>query len=306
MALLPLLAAAASMHAVDVPATFGDKIDQVRAKSGLVVLLPQTIPSDRAKLYPDGYASKGSWSLNLGVVEDCGGANACGAAYFGATKGGKPHGDVKVELAQGRHGFFTPTHCGASCAPPEVTWKQDGAVYFVQIKGLSSKREKRVTRRAANSAIRHGARSSATEAKLRTFDVPRLIGAEKIDTMGSSSLIDVLLPETVRTDAKKLYPDVLADPGKWTAWLDLAKGCDGAPPCDYARFVGKEKGRLRGGVKVSLSGRTGRFYKSTCGANCTPARIRFKFNGHRYELSAPEPRQTMIDLANSAIDNGPR
>jgi hypothetical protein len=156
--MLAVLAAIASLHAIDVPATFGDKVDTVAAKSGLTVLLPQRIQSEFKKLYPDASAQKGEYSLDLGAVKGCFGATACGAAYFGATKGGTPFGETPVSLAHGITGRYTPTHCGASCAPPQVQWKQHGAVYFVQIKGFSEKKEKRGNVRAANSAIRHGAR----------------------------------------------------------------------------------------------------------------------------------------------------
>lgn len=157
--MLAALAVIASLHAIDVPATFGDKVDTAAAKSGLPVLLPQTIKSEFKTLYPDIQASAGSYEMDLGAVKDCRGATACGAAYFGALEGSaKPHGKVKVALAHGITGKFTPLQCGGSCSPPQVQWRQHGALYFVQIKGFSEKREKRANVRAANSAIRHGAR----------------------------------------------------------------------------------------------------------------------------------------------------
>ena len=154
--MLATLAVIASLHAVDVPATFGDKVDTASVKSGLPVLIPQTIPSKFTPLYPSVQAGKGSYELDLGAAEGCNGATACGVAYFGALKGQKPIGKVTVELAHGITGKFTPTQCGGSCAPPQVQWRQHGAVYFVEVKGPV--REKRANVRAANSAIRHGGR----------------------------------------------------------------------------------------------------------------------------------------------------
>jgi hypothetical protein len=157
MALVHVIAAAAALHTVNVPDTLGDRIDAAAERSGIAVVLPETIPSYRKKVYPGGFAQEGEWSLDLGAVEDCG-ANACGVAYFGGRDRGKPTGDEPIKLAKGRRGMFTTVHCGGSCAPPQVMWRQRGNLYFIQIQGLSSKQEKRVLRRAANSAIRHGAR----------------------------------------------------------------------------------------------------------------------------------------------------
>jgi hypothetical protein len=158
MALVHVIAAAAALHTVNVPDTFGDRIDKVANRSGIPVLLPETIPSYRKKVYPSSFARSGSWSLDLGAAEGCNGANVCSIAYFGAFDQGKPTGDERIKLAKGRHGWFTTVHCGASCAPPQVMWRQHGNLYFVQVKGLGSKDEKRVLRKAANSAIRHGRR----------------------------------------------------------------------------------------------------------------------------------------------------
>jgi hypothetical protein len=159
MPLLPLLAAAAAVYTVNVPDSFGDRIDKVGDKSGVAVLLPETIPSYRKKVYPSSFATKDEWSLDLGVVKNCNGANACGLAYFGGRETGKPSGDEPIKLAKGKRGFFTTTHCGASCAPPQIMWRQRGDLYFVQIKGLGEADEKPVLRKAVNSAIRHGDRA---------------------------------------------------------------------------------------------------------------------------------------------------
>jgi hypothetical protein len=158
MALAHLLAAAAAVYTVNVPDTFGDRIAKAADKSGVAVLLPETIPSYRKKVYPSSFASQGEWSLDLGVVKGCNGANACGLAYFGGRETGRPSGDEPIKLAKGRRGMFTTTHCGASCAPPQIMWRQRGDLYFVQVKGLGEADEKPVLRKAVNSAIRHGAR----------------------------------------------------------------------------------------------------------------------------------------------------
>jgi hypothetical protein len=158
--MLTLIAVVASLHAVDVPKTFGTaKLDKAGAKSGIAVLLPQTIPSEAKHPFPDEDAGHGTYELDLGFIKHCHGATACGIAYFTGAKGGSLYGHHKIKLAHGITGRFTPTHCGASCAPPQVDWREHGAVYSVQLKGLRSSQERKLTKRAANSAIRHGDRA---------------------------------------------------------------------------------------------------------------------------------------------------
>jgi hypothetical protein len=64
-----------------------------------------------------------------------------------------------VRLSNGRRGLFTPTRCGASCAPPQIQWRERGHTYTIQARVGTQATEKREIVRLANSAIISGPRS---------------------------------------------------------------------------------------------------------------------------------------------------
>jgi hypothetical protein len=156
---LALLAVAAALHTADVPATFGHKrIDRASQRSGLRVLLPSTIRTEFKQLYPEGSSSDSAYSLDLGAAPKCHGATACFVAAFFGQAGARVGPGKNVALARGRTGRFNPTSCGASCAAPQIAWKEHGAVYTIQARGATAKGEKKFLVGLANSAIRNGAR----------------------------------------------------------------------------------------------------------------------------------------------------
>ena len=100
-----------------------------------------------------GFGKPRRWGLQVGAVENCGGATACFIASFSARERGRPFGPRRVELARGRVGRFKPLTCGASCAPPTIEWRERGATYRIEAKFRG-----RQVIRMANSAIRNGPR----------------------------------------------------------------------------------------------------------------------------------------------------
>lgn len=158
--LAPLLTALAltGVHDADLNALFARALPRVKAKTQLAVLLPDTMPTEIDPLYPDSFATRRSYALDLGGVRHCGGATACFEAEFSAVKGGTPFGMRKVTLARGRHGRFKPLTCGASCSPPSVSWKERGATYTIQANVGDQRTERRILVRMANEAIRRGPR----------------------------------------------------------------------------------------------------------------------------------------------------
>ena len=110
-------------------------------------------------LYPSGFGSRREYSLGLGAVPDCGGANACFVAAFTAEEGGAPAGRRRVALSNGRTGRFTPTGCGASCSQPQIQWRERGKVFTIQARVGTQSTERRELIRLANSAIINRARS---------------------------------------------------------------------------------------------------------------------------------------------------
>ena len=90
-------------------------------------------------------------------MRNCHSATACFVASFRGHRGGKPSNPRKVQL-KGRHGYFRPLRCGASCAPSSIQWVKKGVLYTIEGKFGTKKTERRVLVRLANSAIGRGPR----------------------------------------------------------------------------------------------------------------------------------------------------
>jgi hypothetical protein len=142
---------------VDVPQALHHQITRVHERSEIRVLLPSRLETSFDRLYPGAFIRRSSYDLNLGAVRHCNEATACFvAAFLGEQTKAKAVGPKRVPLARGRVGRFTPTSCGASCAAPQVQWREKGVLYTIQFK--TGGRERRRLVALANSAIRHGAR----------------------------------------------------------------------------------------------------------------------------------------------------
>ncbi len=150
----PASAAAATADVVDL---LGARVAKAREASGIRVLLPDRLRTlYDGRLYPGGSWRMGAYSLELHASRGCNGANVCFIADFLGRDGGRPAGDVRVELAKGRTGRFTRSRCAASCGPAVIEWRDRGATYAIEVKGLDA--ERRDLERMANQAIRAGAR----------------------------------------------------------------------------------------------------------------------------------------------------
>src|SRR5919197_2543775 len=129
----PLLATLAlAAPAADLNALFAGDLPQVRAKTRLAILLPDEMPTTTEKLYASAYGKRDSYAFDLAGSPDCGGATACFEAEFSAVKGGRPFGRGKATLSPGRHGRYQPRSCGASCSPPQISWRERGATHRIQ------------------------------------------------------------------------------------------------------------------------------------------------------------------------------
>jgi hypothetical protein len=158
--LAPLLATLALAHApIDFNAQFAGTLPQVKAKTSIPVLYPDSMPSDWDQVYPSGGATKKEYSLSVAAAPDCGGANACFIATITGQKGGTPFGRGKVTLRGGRHGRYQPLSCGASCSQPSISWKQEGVTYQIQADVEASKAtDRQALISLANQAIKRGPR----------------------------------------------------------------------------------------------------------------------------------------------------
>jgi hypothetical protein len=143
---------------VQIPTTFASKVDRINARAKGPVLLPTRMTADAARVYSSGGSSARGWDLELAAAPDCGGANACFVASFVGERGGTPSGRRRVALSNGRTGWFTPTGCGASCAPPQIQWSERGMRFTIQARVGTQTTERRELVRLANSAIINGPR----------------------------------------------------------------------------------------------------------------------------------------------------
>ena len=158
--LAPLLATLAlgGVHHADLNALFAKALPRVEAKTRIPVLMPDTMPTEIDPLFASSFATRRTYSLDLGGVPHCGGATACFEAEIRGEKGETPFGLKPVTLARGRHGRFKPLTCGASCSPPSIAWKERGVTYTIQANVGNQHTERRILVRMANEAIRRGPR----------------------------------------------------------------------------------------------------------------------------------------------------
>jgi len=178
-AAVTLLPAAASAH-TDVRAAgtlkvvktiTQKKIDSAGLKSQLAVLLPDTLATGSTKpssIKAQSFASKGSYTLDLGVGKNCGGATACLVAEFIGIDNEKPHYKKKIKLAGGKTAYYKPLTCGGSCSPPAIEWRVGKVLYGIQYNtlksGASAQRADLV--RLADQALAAGSRQTPSVGQL--------------------------------------------------------------------------------------------------------------------------------------------
>jgi hypothetical protein len=158
VAILLLAPSVASAKVIGLPKLFEDVLPQVKAKTEVPVLLPQSYVSDAKRHVPSGSGRKRGYTLSIAAIRNCGGATACFIADFSAQRGEDPHFTRKVDLIRGHTGFFKPLTCGASCSPPMIEWVVDDVLYSIQAHAGTEQQERNRLRKMANSAIRRGPR----------------------------------------------------------------------------------------------------------------------------------------------------
>ncbi|MGA3362925.1 MAG: hypothetical protein ABSD82_12945 [Solirubrobacteraceae bacterium] len=121
--------------------------------------------------------------------------------------------------------------------------------------------------------------------------------------------VAVLVPSTIRADvaASHLYGSGGATAGGYDIRLADAPGCDDGTACFFAEFEGGPQTRLAGTSVALARGVRGTFAPIRCGASCGPASIQWRERGALYSVQyVLGSRASMIALADSAIDSGPR
>lgn len=140
------------------PSLFAKQIRAVnRASRTPAVLLPRTMPLDANHLYPSGGPDAAGYSLSIGAVRRCRGANACFVAEFSAAKSSRVFGRRVHVRGASKAGFF-PLSCGASCAPPQIDFLVGPTRYTIQANLKSRNGDRAALIKAAESAISAGPR----------------------------------------------------------------------------------------------------------------------------------------------------
>lgn len=150
---------ATSSNSANVLKVFRKQIASIKKSSKVPVILPASLPfgGKVPKLYPVGGGTKNSWTLVLTGAPNCGGADACFLASFGAVRGGKLPAKANLKLAGGQAAFFKDVTCGASCSPAEIWFVYHGVLYTYAHKD-APRNTKTVLARLAAQAIAAGPR----------------------------------------------------------------------------------------------------------------------------------------------------
>jgi hypothetical protein len=155
VALSLILAAPAGARTL--PSLFSKQIKAINAASKAPdVLLPRSMPLDASHLWPSGGPSGAGYTLSIGALKHCGGADACFVAEFTAQKGKSVFGR-RVKVKGASKAGFIPLSCGASCSPPQIVFTVKGVRYTIQA-NLKGKNNRKTLIDAAQSAISAGAR----------------------------------------------------------------------------------------------------------------------------------------------------
>jgi hypothetical protein len=171
------------------------------------------------------------------------------------------------------------------------------------------------TATVATAANRQGAaaRASTAGARMatRTFAVPDLLAAQ-VRRAKARGTVAVLLPDTIRSEHRRLYPGGRVRPSGHELELGAARDCRQATACFVAVFSAERAGRLEGGRRVRLrGGRSGRYTPGRCGASCSAPRIQWLRGDVLHTIqarvgTARTERAELVAMANSAIAAGPR
>jgi hypothetical protein len=146
----------------------------------------------------------------------------------------------------------------------------------------------------------------APAAGARTIDVPMRF-ATQLERAHAQTEVPILLPQTMRSDFRRFFPEGRATASAWRFDLGAARQCNQATACFIAEFKGVRDGRPSGRRTIRLGrGRTGYFRPLSCGASCSPPSIEWRERHTLYSIQAKVGKREIVRMANSAIRNGPR
>ena len=150
------------------------------------------------------------------------------------------------------------------------------------------------------------AAAPAASGATRSVDLPRLF-ATQLERARVQTEVPLLLPQTMTSGFRRLYPEGRARPNAWRFDIGAARDCNQATACFVAEFKAVRDGRPSGRRTIRLNrGRTGYYRPLSCGASCAPPSIEWRERHALYSIEAKVTKRELVRMANSAIRNGPR
>ena len=152
--------------------------------------------------------------------------------------------------------------------------------------------------------------STALAASNHTVTLPSVFKAQ-LATLHAKGIGPILLPQTLTSEAKHVYPTVTTLGHGYELDLGAVKGCRGANACFVAEFSASRRQPF-GPTRVTLAhGIIGHFKPLTCGGSCSPPSIEFVQSGFTYSIQAnvgteKTEKSILVSMANSAIEHGAR
>jgi len=140
----------------------------------------------------------------------------------------------------------------------------------------------------------------------RSIDLPQLF-ATQLDRAHAQTDVPILLPQTMRSDFRRHFPEGRARPSAWRFDIGAARNCNQATACFVAEFraVRGRSPSARRTVRLAR-GRTGYYQPLACGASCSPPSVEWRERHALYSIQAKVTKRELVRMANSAIRNGPR
>jgi hypothetical protein len=146
----------------------------------------------------------------------------------------------------------------------------------------------------------------ATAGATRTVVLPDLF-ATQIERAHAQTEVPILLPQTMRSDFRRHFPEGRARPNAWRFDIGAVRHCHTATACFVAEFKAVRDRRPSAKRAIRLArGRTGYYRPLRCGASCSPPRIEWRERHALYSIQAKVRKRELVRMANSAIRNGPR
>ncbi len=115
---------------------FDKQVAQIARPTGVPIILPSwlQLAAVPKRIYASAQADAGGWQLDISSARNCGHANACFVAFFEAKRGGTLPGKPNATLSNGLKALYRPVSCGGSCAPANLWFVRQKALYTYQVK----------------------------------------------------------------------------------------------------------------------------------------------------------------------------